>query len=153
MTVMHRGQVYVIPVQPGPNGLQQFQENIRNIFGYDQEVEINLSFGCTVPGSAGEMLTLEGCGAFDAAVHCAAVSAGLLASRNKRKRDAPQAAEPGASNPQAAEEETPVESSNMEQPDESVTREAAPGTRTGSIKRREPAASASGSKRFRACRN
>jgi hypothetical protein len=55
MTVLHSGQVYVIPVQPGPHGLEQFQENIRKIFGYDQQVEINLSFGCTVPGS-GESL-------------------------------------------------------------------------------------------------
>ena len=51
MTVIHKGQIHVLQVSTGPEGLREFQARIRGIFGYDDTVAINLSFGCTVPGS------------------------------------------------------------------------------------------------------
>jgi hypothetical protein len=68
------------------------------------------------------MLTLEGCGAFDAAVHCAAVSAGLLANRNKRKRDAP----PSVAAPPSPSAPAPSPETDDADNDAEMTQEVAP---------------------------
>lgn len=80
MTVVHQNVVHQVVVKPGENGQRKFQEDIRRIFGLQEDDTIQLTFGCKVPGSVHEV-TLEGWESYDAAVHCASLSAG---QREKR---------------------------------------------------------------------
>ena len=63
----------------------QFTEAIRRAFSLPEDSELNITFTCDEPatgpvappvvGGPGSLLTLQGAGAYDAAVHCASVSA------------------------------------------------------------------------------
>jgi hypothetical protein len=85
MTVIHQGQTYQVQVKPGEAGKVEFDRTIREIFGLNDGDDIQLTFGCKVPGSSAE-LTLEGWEAFDAAVHCASISAGLRSGNTPSPR-------------------------------------------------------------------
>eukprot|EP00890_Picochlorum_soloecismus_P005840 jgi/Picsp_1/6257/NSC_03611-R1_protein len=82
MTVVHDGITHQVAVEPGDKGQVKFQADIRRIFGLEETDAIQLTFGCRVPGS-GQEVTLEGWESFDAAVHCAAISAGERELRQK----------------------------------------------------------------------
>jgi len=68
-----------------PFSLHQFTEAIRRAFSLPEDSELNITFTCDEPatgpaappvlGGPGSLLTLQGAGAYDAAVHCASVSA------------------------------------------------------------------------------
>lgn len=85
MTVIHLGQTYQVQVKGGEAGKAEFDRSIRDIFGLNGGDDIQLTFGCKVPGSSTE-LTLEGWEAFDAAVHCASISAGLRSGNTPSPR-------------------------------------------------------------------
>ena len=77
MNVNFDGRTYSFEVKPGPDGYTMFTEAIRRAFNLPDDSELNITFTCdepTVP-EAGSLLTLQGPGAYDAAVHCASVSA------------------------------------------------------------------------------
>jgi hypothetical protein len=77
MNVNFDGRTYSFEVKPGPDGYKLFTEAIRRAFSLPDDSELNITFTCdepTVP-DAGSLLTLQGPGAYDAAVHCASVSA------------------------------------------------------------------------------
>jgi hypothetical protein len=77
MNVNFDGRTYSFEVKPGPDGYRLFTEAIRRAFNLPDDSELNITFTCdepTVP-EAGSLLTLQGPGAYDAAVHCASVSA------------------------------------------------------------------------------
>ncbi|KAK9815830.1 hypothetical protein WJX72_010393 [[Myrmecia] bisecta] len=74
MSVTFNGQLHHIAVRSGPGGYQAFVNDIRNIFGITDECEMNLTFDCADPAT-GQLLKLNGAGAYNAAVHCAAVAA------------------------------------------------------------------------------
>ena len=78
MNVNFDGRTYSFEVKPGPDGYKLFTESIRRAFNLPDDSELNITFTCdepTVP-EPGSLLTLQGPGAYDAAVHCASVSAG-----------------------------------------------------------------------------
>lgn len=54
-----------------------FTESIRRAFNLPDDSELNITFTCDEPAAPdnGSLLTLQGPGAYDAAVHCASVSA------------------------------------------------------------------------------
>jgi hypothetical protein len=85
MSVVYNGKVHQIRVQPGPIGQEKFRDEIRNIFNLSEEDTIELTFGCKIPGSREEEVTLEGWSSFDAAVHCAELNAG--AKQEKRMQE------------------------------------------------------------------
>ncbi|KAI8471650.1 MAG: hypothetical protein J3K34DRAFT_227780 [Monoraphidium minutum] len=87
MVVYFEGQIHRIPVKQGPDGLQEFQSTIRDLFRLPEDVDISLTFGCKEPMS-GQHLKLEGVGAFDAAVHCASVAAADRQQKVKRSQSA-----------------------------------------------------------------
>lgn len=79
MNVNFDGQTYSFEVKPGPAGYKQFTQAIREAFSLPEDSELNITFTCDEPSQglihAGSLLTLQGAGAYDAAVHCASVSA------------------------------------------------------------------------------
>eukprot|EP00887_Chlorella_sp_A99_P007795 scaffold20.g7795.t1 len=76
MNVNFDGRTYSFEVKPGPEGYRQFTEAIRRAFNLPDDSELNITFTCDEPSAdAGTLLTLQGAGAYDAAVHCASVSA------------------------------------------------------------------------------
>lgn len=78
MNVNFDGRTYSFEVKPGPDGYRQFTEAIRRAFTLPDDSELNITFTCDEPTTAvdnGSLLTLQGSGAYDAAVHCASVSA------------------------------------------------------------------------------
>lgn len=82
MNVNFDGRTYSFEVEPGPNGYAKFTEAIRRAFDLPDDSELNITFTCdepTVP-ELGSLLTLQGAGAYDAAVHCAALSAARRAT-------------------------------------------------------------------------
>jgi len=80
MTVVHENVVHQVVVEPGEFGQRKFQQDIRRIFGLQEDDAIQLTFGCRLPDSPHEV-TLDGWTSYDAAVHCASLSAG---QREKR---------------------------------------------------------------------
>eukprot|EP00877_Chromochloris_zofingiensis_P005715 jgi/Chrzof1/15144/Cz09g28230.t1 len=74
MNVNFDNKTYSFQVAPGPDGYKQFTEAIRKAFRLPDDSELNITFTCDEP-SSGALLTLSGPGAYDAAVHCASVSA------------------------------------------------------------------------------
>ena len=51
MTVVHNGVTHQVTVEPGPNGKERFQAEIRKIFNLGESDAIQLTFGCRVPGT------------------------------------------------------------------------------------------------------
>lgn len=76
MNVNFEGKTYSFEVKPGPAGYLQFTEAIRHAFQLPMDSELNITFTCDEPCiENGSLLTLQGPGAYDAAVYCASVSA------------------------------------------------------------------------------
>lgn len=83
MNVNFDGRTYSFEVKPGMDGYRQFTEAIRRAFSLPDDSELNITFTCDEPSvgevpedaATGSLLTLQGAGAYDAAVHCASVSA------------------------------------------------------------------------------
>jgi hypothetical protein len=83
MNVNFDGRTYSFEVAPGPDGYRLFTEAIRRAFALPGDSELNITFTCdepTAPADSGSLLTLQGAGAYDAAVHCASVSAARRAA-------------------------------------------------------------------------
>jgi hypothetical protein len=74
MNVNFNHKVHSFEVKPGPEGYAAFTSAIRCAFSLPTDSELNITFTCDDPIS-GLMLSLQGAGAYDAAVHCAAISA------------------------------------------------------------------------------
>ena len=82
LAVALNGGEHRITVEPGSSGRSQFEKEIRRLFSLTDDDEIDFTFDCQAPGTFGESavkLVLEGGDAFDAAFHCAAVTAALRA--------------------------------------------------------------------------
>ncbi|GFH23270.1 zygote specific ZYS1 isoform B, partial [Haematococcus lacustris] len=92
MNVNHNGLTYSFHVEPGKEvssgqesadrGYRKFTHDIRRAFNLPMDAELNITFTCDEPStkddpiaSEGSLLTLQGPGAYDAAVHCASISA------------------------------------------------------------------------------
>jgi hypothetical protein len=86
MAVCIRGQLHRVEVEPGPDGLASFKRQVAALLGYDEPdaVSFNVVFECKSPNSD-EKVHLQGFEAFEAATHCATVSAARrLINKNKR---------------------------------------------------------------------
>jgi hypothetical protein len=77
MNVNFDGKTYSFEVEPGPDGYRKFTQAIRMAFQLPGDSELNITFTCDEPTlpEVGSLLTLQGPGAYDAAVHCASLSA------------------------------------------------------------------------------
>ncbi|GFR40564.1 hypothetical protein Agub_g1140 [Astrephomene gubernaculifera] len=94
MNVNFGGRTYSFEVQPGPDGYRRFTAAIRSAFSLPEDSELNITFTCDEPNTepvtnAGSLLTLQGAGAYDAAVHCASVSAARRISSGSPLAQAP----------------------------------------------------------------
>lgn len=91
MNVNFDGKTYSFEVKPGPDGYMMFTEAIRRAFDLPEDSELNITFTCdepTVP-ELGSLLTLQGPGAYDAAVHCASVSAARRLANSREHGEHP----------------------------------------------------------------
>lgn len=86
MNVNFDNKTYSFHVAPGADGYRQFTEAIRRAFHLPDDSELNITFTCDEPSTAGNLLTLTGPGAYDAAVHCASVSAARRSTSSSTDR-------------------------------------------------------------------
>ncbi|KAF8072342.1 hypothetical protein HT031_000001 [Scenedesmus sp. PABB004] len=134
MAVSVRGRVHKLRVKPGPEGKEEFKRQVRALLGYDDTMDFDVIFECKTPHS-GEKVQLHGFSAFDAATHCAAVSA----ARRKAPRQQQQQQQ------QQRQQQQPPPPPRQAGSGRSVT--FAPDTlppRTHSVDRATPAAPPSG---------
>ena len=90
MSVTFNGVVHHIVVRGGPNGYAAFVADVRRIFGIDAGHDMQLAFDCADPVTGG-LVKLNGAGAYQAAVHCAAISAAKrMASWSRAQREREQ---------------------------------------------------------------
>lgn len=76
MAVVLNGVEHRIRVSSGTQGRQKFEDEIRERFEIHTQDDLEFTFECEDPtGSGGERVVLEGRDAFDAAFHCAAITA------------------------------------------------------------------------------
>lgn len=89
MTVTFNGRTFFFHVEPGPEGYRKFTADVKAAFTLPDDCDLNITFTCDEPAAEApeevvapaeppgstSLLTLQGAGAYDAAVHCAAISA------------------------------------------------------------------------------
>ena len=63
-------------MSPGWTGLAEFKACVRTLFGFPHDATFDVVFECLAPEDQGQRIMLNGFASFDAAQHCAAVSAG-----------------------------------------------------------------------------
>mmetsp|Transcript_34660 Transcript_34660/g.87720 ORF Transcript_34660/g.87720 Transcript_34660/m.87720 type:complete len:397 (-) Transcript_34660:2151-3341(-) len=74
VSVHYNGVCYRLRVKPGAEGFEQFRRQLHKITGMPMLECMQITFQCKAPDTAQE-LSFKGISAFDAAIHCAAVSA------------------------------------------------------------------------------
>ncbi|KAG1673427.1 hypothetical protein FOA52_002192 [Chlamydomonas sp. UWO 241] len=74
MNVNFGGIMFSFEVKAGPRGYADFAASIRHAFSLPDGCELNITFTCDEP-STGAPFTIHGARAYDAAVHCASISA------------------------------------------------------------------------------
>lgn len=89
MRVSFNGKTYKVPVKPGSDGAKEFEDEIRNLLRLPDGQEFDVIFHCKAPVT-GDKLQLQGLSAFDAAVHCASVSASQRATQKQASVDLQQ---------------------------------------------------------------
>eukprot|EP00775_Hariotina_reticulata_P002234 gene2234-2546_t len=89
MAIMFEGKVHRIKVFPGPEGKKRFEQEVRRLINLGDDEEFDIEFQCKSP-LGGNTLKLGGLGAFDAATHCAA----LTAAERQHKRQQQGQAQP-----------------------------------------------------------
>eukprot|EP00873_Tetraselmis_striata_P008571 jgi/Tetstr1/428835/TSEL_018822.t1 len=84
MNVTFNGLTYGFPVKPGKDGYAAFTRAIQAKFSLPSDAKLNITFTCDEPVHDCNQITLRGEASYDAAVHCATLSAArrqALASR------------------------------------------------------------------------
>ncbi|PNH05813.1 hypothetical protein TSOC_007879 [Tetrabaena socialis] len=74
MSVVCGDQVHKIPVRPGPEGEAEFSARVKALFNFPPDSDFEVAFECKGPIND-ERLLLRGIQCFDAATHCAAITA------------------------------------------------------------------------------
>ena len=77
MEVVLRGRTHRVTVEPGRAGREKFEHEIREVFGLHDDDELEFTFDCSVPTAEQPKIVLEGKNSYDAAFHCASVSAAM----------------------------------------------------------------------------
>ena len=86
MAVVLNGSEYRIVCEPGEGGRAKFESEIRRLFQLADEDELEFTFDCQAPdvqGVGGGELQLHGGSAYEAAFHCASLTAALKSKKNK----------------------------------------------------------------------
>ena len=63
-------------MSPGWTGLAEIKAGVQMLFGFPHDASFDIVFECLAPEDQGQKITLNGFASFDAAQHCAAVTAG-----------------------------------------------------------------------------
>jgi hypothetical protein len=74
MNVAFHGESHSFKVVKGLAGYQRFTQEIRSKFALPNQSELNISFTCDNPSNPDSTIVLQGLGAYDSAVHLAAIS-------------------------------------------------------------------------------
>ncbi|KAF8072376.1 ATP5PO [Scenedesmus sp. PABB004] len=80
MAIAYEGATHRITVYPGPQGRARFEAEVRALLDLPAGEEFDVEFLCRAPDT-GALLSLDGIGAFDAATHCAALTAAERVSK------------------------------------------------------------------------
>ncbi|KAL4451767.1 hypothetical protein ABPG75_007429 [Micractinium tetrahymenae] len=132
MNVNFDGRTYSFEVKPGPDGYRQFTEAIRRAFSLPDDSELNITFTCDEPTTDnGSLLTLQGSGAYDAAVHCASVSAARRLTSPGVSRTASAAEEFAASLPATPPPAAPLGGAAAASPESAGSADGAAGSADG----------------------
>ncbi|KAL6763226.1 hypothetical protein V8C86DRAFT_2496893 [Haematococcus lacustris] len=83
VSVHYNGVCYRLRVRPGADGFEHFRRQLHKITGMPMLECMQVTFQCKSPDNAQE-LSLKGISAFDAAIHCASVSAAERAAHAQR---------------------------------------------------------------------
>ncbi|GAX85082.1 hypothetical protein CEUSTIGMA_g12502.t1 [Chlamydomonas eustigma] len=83
VSVHYNGICYRLRVKPGPEGFASFQRQLQRITGLSVLDCMQITFQCRAPETA-EELSFKGISAFDAAIHCAAISAAERLATSKK---------------------------------------------------------------------
>lgn len=95
MAIKFEGKTYKLKVKPGPDGLREFQEQVRQLLGFDITDDFDVTFECQVPRT-GEKMKLNGLSSYGAATHCAAITAAQRDAKPSRRRRSQKSAVDGA---------------------------------------------------------
>jgi hypothetical protein len=91
MNVSFSGVTYGFEVKPGKEGYAEFTRAIQKKFGLPVDAKLNITFTCDEPVHDCAQITLRGEASYDAAVHCATLSAA-----RRQKLAATKSTSPGA---------------------------------------------------------
>ena len=80
MAVVFNGVAHKIPVRPGPDGIAEFKQRVKELFGLPLDQDFEVTFECRSPVQEGEKLMLRGLACYEAATSCAAISAAKRAA-------------------------------------------------------------------------
>lgn len=121
VSVQYNGATYRLRVKPGPKGLATFQKQLQAITGLSALDCMQITFQCRAPDNSQE-LNFRGISAFDAAMHCASISAAeRLATRTLDPSSSARPSLPAVP-PTAAPSQPPAVQSMPQQPPCRVSR-------------------------------
>ncbi|GLC60299.1 hypothetical protein PLESTB_001595800 [Pleodorina starrii] len=83
MVVSLGGKAVKMRVKPGPEGMAQFRQQVRELFNIPADVEFECSFKCKAP--SGDTIQLDGLASYEAATHCASLMAAQRAAAASRR--------------------------------------------------------------------
>ncbi|KAF6259128.1 hypothetical protein COO60DRAFT_1638600 [Scenedesmus sp. NREL 46B-D3] len=95
MAISFEGQIHYIKVYPGAEGRARFEAQIRELIQLEDGEDFDVEFECKAPDT-GATLHLDGINAFDAATHCAALTAAERISKQQQQAAAQQVEQPAA---------------------------------------------------------
>ncbi|GIL58654.1 hypothetical protein Vafri_13657 [Volvox africanus] len=99
MVVSLGGKAVKMRVKPGPEGMAQFRQQVRELFNIPPDVEFECSFKCKAP--SGDTIQLDGLASYEAATHCASLMAAQrAAAASRRAASAPPHTHRTATQPQ-----------------------------------------------------
>ncbi|PNH10736.1 hypothetical protein TSOC_002515 [Tetrabaena socialis] len=102
MVVSLGGKAHRLRVRPGPEGMAQFRQQVRELFGIPPDLDFECSFKCRAP--SGDTIQLDGLASYEAATHCASLlAAQRVAAATRRGAPAPHQRSGPASGGGAAE--------------------------------------------------
>ncbi|MEW5297457.1 MAG: hypothetical protein WDW36_000663 [Sanguina aurantia] len=99
MAIKFEGRTYKLKVRPGQAGLEDFQQQVQKLLGFEITSEFEVMFECKAP-QTGETMKLNGLASYSAATHCAAITAAQrlpASSQHQQETQPPHLTTPGAS--------------------------------------------------------
>eukprot|EP00878_Enallax_costatus_P005225 GHUV01005491.1.p1 GENE.GHUV01005491.1~~GHUV01005491.1.p1 ORF type:complete len:273 (+),score=73.35 GHUV01005491.1:181-999(+) len=102
MAIFYENQTHRIKVYPGPEGKTRFEQQIRELIQLGDQEDFDIKFECKAPDTGG-LLHLDGMNAFDAATHCASLTAAERISKQLQQEQEQHGQQPSQRSDQSQE--------------------------------------------------